>query len=60
MPAQQEVTLTISLLELSIKDQIIKQQEKLFKELYSDNPVKFWNKDKIFTKITLLNPNTII
>jgi len=60
MPVQQEVALIISLLELSIKEQIVEQQEKLYKELCSDNPLKFWDKDKTFAKITLLNPNTII
>ena len=50
MPAQREVALTISLLELSIKEQIIEQQEKLCKELYSDNPLKFWDKNKTFAK----------
>ena len=60
MPAQREVALTISLLELSIKEQIVEQQEKLCKELYSNNPLKFWDKDKTFTKSTLLNLNTII
>ena len=59
-PAQREVALTISLLELSIKEQIVKQQEKSCKEIYSDNSLKFWDKDKTFVKITLLNPNTII
>ena len=59
-PAQREVALTISLLELSIKEYIIEQQKKLCKELYSDNPLKFWDKDKTFVKITLINPNTII
>jgi len=34
-------------------------QEELCKKIYSDNPLKFWDKDKIFAKITLLNPNTI-
>jgi len=38
----------------------VKQQEKLCKELYYDNLLKFWDKDKTFTKITLLNPSTII
>ena len=52
--------MTISLLELSIKKQIVEQQEKLCKELYSNNPPKFWNKDKTFANITVLNPNTII
>ena len=37
MPAQREGALTISLLKLSVKEQIIEQQEKLCKELYSDN-----------------------
>jgi len=60
MPAQREVALAISLLELFIKEQIVEQQEKLCKELYSDNPLKCWDKDKTFSKITLLNPNTII
>ena len=60
MLAQREVALTISLLELSVKEQIVEQQEKLCKELYSDNPLEFWDKDKIFAKITLLNLNTII
>ena len=36
MPAQQEVALAISLLELSVKEQIVEQQKKLCKELYSD------------------------
>ena len=53
MPVQREVALTISLLKLSIKEQIVEQQEKLCKELYSDNPLKFWDRDKIFAKITL-------
>ena len=41
MSAQREVTLTISLFELSVKEQIFEQQEKLRKELYYDNPLKF-------------------
>ena len=41
MSAQHEVALTISLLELSIKEQIIEQEEKLCRELYSNNPLKF-------------------
>ena len=60
MPAQREAALAISLLELSVKKQIIEQQEKLSKELYSDNPMIFWDKDKTFAKITLINSNTII
>ena len=48
------------MLELSIKNQIAEQQEELCKELYSNNPLKFWDKDKPFAKITLLNPNNII
>jgi len=60
IPAQHEIALSISLLEMSIKEQIIEQQEELCKELYSDNSLKFWDKDKTFAKITLLNPNTII
>ena len=60
MFAQCEVALTISLLELSGKEQRIEQQEKLCKELYSDNPLKFWDKDKKFAKITLVNHNTLI
>ena len=60
MPAQRETILTISLLKLSVKEQIVEQQKKLYKELYSNNPLKFWDKDKTFAKITLLNPNTII
>ena len=60
MPTQCEVALTISLFKLSIKEQIAKQQEQLCKELYSDNFLKFQDKDKTFAKITLLNPNTII
>ena len=59
IPAQRGITLSISLLKLSIKEQITKQQEE-FKELYSDNALKFWDKDRTFAKITLLNPNTII
>jgi len=58
--AQREIALSISLLELSAKEQITEKQEELCKELYSDNPLKFWDKDETFTKITLLNPNTII
>ena len=42
---------------MSIKEQIIEQQEELYKELYPDNPL---DKDKTFAKMTLLNPNTII
>ena len=60
MPAQREVALTIPLLKLSVKEQIVEQEEKLCKELYSNNSLKFWDKDKTFAKITLLNPNTII
>jgi len=60
MPAQCEVALTISLLELSIKEHVVEQQQKLCKELYSDNPLKFWYKDETFAQITLLNPNVII
>ena len=60
MPAQREVALIISLLELSVKEQIVEQQEKLCKELYYDDLLKFWDKDKTFAKITLLNLNTII
>jgi len=60
MSAQREVALTISLLELFVKEQIVEQQEKLCKEIYSDNPLKFWDKNKTFATITLLNPNTII
>ena len=41
IPAQCEIALSISLLELSIKEQIAEQQEELCKELYSDNPLKF-------------------
>ena len=40
--------------------EIAEQQEELCKELYSDNPLKFWDKDKAFAKITLLYPKTII
>ena len=29
-------------------------------EFYFNNPLKFWDKDKAFAKITLLNPTTII
>ena len=57
---QREITLSISLLELPIKEQIIEQQEELCRELYSDNPLKLWDNDKTFAKITLLNPNNII
>ena len=53
MPAQRKVELTILLLELSIREQIVEQQEKLCKELYSDNLLKFCDKDKTFAKITL-------
>ena len=60
MPAQQEVALTISLFELSIKEKIVEKQEKLCKELYSNNLLKFWDKDKTFAKIILLNPSSII
>ena len=38
MPAQREIALTILLLKLSIKEQIVEEQEKLCKELYSNNP----------------------
>jgi len=60
IPTQHEIAVSISLLEMSIKEQIIEQQEELCKELYSDNPLKFWVKDKTLGKFTLLNPNTII
>ena len=60
MPTQREIALTISLLELSIKEQSVEQQEKLCKELCSNYPIKFRDKDKTFAKITLLNRNTII
>ena len=59
MLAQREVALTISLVELSIKEHIVEQQEKLCKELYSDNPLKFWNKDQTFAKIALVNPTLL-
>ena len=60
MYAQREVAMTISLLELFVKEKIVEEQKKLCKELYSGNPLKFWDKDKTFAKITLLSPNTII
>ena len=60
MPVQREIAIITSLLELSTNEQITEQQEQLPKELHFDNPLKFWDKDKIFAKITLLNPNTII
>ena len=39
--AHREIALTISLLGLSVKEQIAEQQKQLCKELYSDNPLKF-------------------
>ena len=60
MPAQHEIALIISQLKLSIKEQLTEWQEQLSKELDCNNQLKFWDKDKTFTKITLLNPNTII
>jgi len=45
IPAQWEIWLTISLLKLSIKEHISRQQEQLCKELYCNNPLKFWDKD---------------
>jgi len=33
---------------------------QLCKKLYADNPLKLSNKDEIFAKISLLNPNSII
>ena len=45
MSAQCEIALTISLPKLSIKEQIDEQHEELSKELYYDNPFKFWDKD---------------
>ena len=36
-----EIKPMISLLELSIKEQIAEQQEQLCKELYYNNPLKF-------------------
>jgi len=60
IPAQREIALSISLPKLSIKEQIIEQEEELCKELYSNNPLKFLDKDRAFARITLLNPNTII
>ena len=41
IPAQREIALSISLLELFIKEQIVEQQEELCKKIYSDNPLKF-------------------
>ena len=40
IPTQHEIPLTISLLELSIKEHIDEQQEELCKELHYDNPLK--------------------
>ena len=57
---QSEISLTISLLEMSIKECIAKQQEPLCKELHYNNPLKFWDNDKAFAKITLLNNKIII
>jgi len=37
--AQREIALSILLLELSIKEQIVEQQDELYKELYSNNPL---------------------
>ena len=48
------------LLELSVKEQVVEQQEEWCKELYYDNPLKFWDEDKTCAKITVLNPNTVI
>jgi len=39
--AQCEIALSIPLLELSVKEQIVEKQEELCKEFYSDNPLKF-------------------
>ena len=50
----------MSLLGLSIKEQIAKQQEELCKELYFDNRPKCWDQNKTFEKITLLNLNIIM
>jgi len=58
--AQHEIALTMSPLELSIKEHIVEQQEELCEDLFYNNPLKFWNKDKTFAKSTLLNPNNII
>jgi len=44
------MALKISLLELSIKQQIAEQQEQLSKEFRSGNLLKFWDKDKTFVK----------
>jgi len=41
VPTQLEIALSISLLELFTKEQIIEQQEELYKKLYSDDLLKF-------------------
>jgi len=33
-----------------MKEHTVEQQEELCKELCSDNPLKFWDKDKIICK----------
>ena len=50
IPTQREIALSISLVDLSIEEQITEQQEDLCKELYSNNRLKFWDKDKTFVK----------
>jgi len=60
IPAQCKIALSISLLESSIKEQIVEQQEELCKELYFDNRPKCWDQNKTFEKITLLNLNIIM
>ena len=51
IPAQREIALSISLLELSIKEHIAEQQEELYKQLYFHNALKFGIKTKHLQKL---------
>ena len=58
VPTQKEFALSIN--EVSLKKQILDQQKELCKELYYENPLKFWDKDKSFATIELKEPKTVI
>ena len=58
VPTQREFALFID--EVGIKEQITTQQKDLCRELYSEDPLKFWDKDKSFAKIELIDSKTVI
>ena len=58
IPTEREFTLSNN--ELTVKEKTIEQQKELCKELYYEDPLKFWDKDKSFAKIELIDPKIII